>query len=408
MFLRLRVKQAYLLHDCYRLSTIVLISACVMYTTSAVCEWSGNISIESRYFFEDGVLNEQEDNFTGAASFQPEFRQQWNNGETGLTLIPFVRFDATDDQRSHSDIRELYLLHVKDDYEFRLGINKVFWGVLEFQHLVDIINQTDAVENIDGEDKLGQPMMHLTANKDSGLFEVFLLPYFRDRTFAGRDGRLRPGLVIDTKNARYQSADDQQHFDYALRWSHYFGSYDVGLSWFDGTDRNPILQLSEDKMSLIPYYQQIEQASIDLQFTGEQWIWKLESLHRKSSQNSIWATGAGFEYTFTGINDSDADLGVLMEYHYDEREANQTAFQNDLFVGTRLVLNDVQSTEFLAGFGIDLDDHSRSLRIETSRRLGDSIKLNLEAQYFSQIDEANLLNDIRNDSHLQLELIWYF
>ena len=46
--------------------------------------------------------------------------------------------------------------------KFRVGVGKVFWGVTESQHLVDIINQTDLVENIDTEDKLGQPMLETT------------------------------------------------------------------------------------------------------------------------------------------------------------------------------------------------------------------------------------------------------
>ena len=379
-----------------------------LHSANALPDWSGNIAVESRYFVEDGIFPQQDDDFTASISAQPEFRRQWNNGDTGLTFIPFFRLDASDQERSHADIRELYLLHVKNDYELRVGINKIFWGVLEFQHLVDIINQTDGVENIDGEDKLGQPMLHLSAIKDIGLFEIFLLPYFRERTFAGIDGRLRSGLVVDTDNAQYQSSDEQQHFDYALRWSHYFGNYDIGLSWFDGTARQPDLKLSEDKTSVLPFYPQIEQAGIDLQFTGEQWIWKLESAYRNSINESHWAAGAGFEYTFTGVNDSDADLGILMEYHYDERDASHSVFQNDIFMGARLALNDVQSTEFLAGFGTDLDDQSRSIRIESSRRFSDNIKLNLEAQYFTHVDDNNVLNDISNDSHIQLELLWYF
>lgn len=388
--------------------SIALLLVMAIYSGYAYSEWSGNVAVESRYFFDEARFPGQEDDLTGSFSLQPEFRHQWNNGDTGVTFIPFGRLDSSDDERSHADIRELYFLQVKDDFEFLLGINRVFWGVLEFQHLVDIINQTDAVENIDGEDKLGQPMLHMSVNKDIGLFEAFLLPYFRERTFPGLNGRPRPQLVVDTDAVRYESPDEERHFDYAFRWSHYFGSYDVGLSWFDGTSRQPELQVSEDKMSLLPFYYQIQQAGLDLQYTGEQWIFKLESIHRQSSVDSIWAAGAGFEYTFIGINESDTDLGVLMEYHYDDRNSSQALFQNDLFVGARLVLNDVQSTEFLAGTGYDLYDQSRSFRVEASRRFADSIKLNLEAQFFNEIDNANLLSDFSNDSYVQLELVWYY
>ena len=385
-----------------------LLILCLTASTLSRAEFSGNIGIEGRYFIEDPLFAEQSEDFTGSISIQPEFRHQWNNGDNGITFIPFARVDSEDDERTHADIRELYFLDVNGDWEWRIGINKIFWGVLEFQHLVDIVNQTDTVENIDGEDKLGQPMLHLGLNKDFGLVEFFVLPYFRERTFAGEEGRLRSGLVVDTDNVTYQSSDEENHIDYALRWSHYFGNFDIGISWFDGTSREPIFQLSDDQSSLVPFYQQIEQAGLDLQYTGEEWLWKLEAIHREGLNENFWAAGAGFEYTFVGINESDADLGVLMEYQYDQRDKNQAALQNDLFFGTRLAMNDVQSTELLAGFGYDLDDQSRSFRLEASRRFGDSVKVNLEAQYFSQVDSENVLFDLRQDSHLQLEIVWYF
>ena len=59
------------------------------------------------------------------------------------------------DQRTHGDIRELAYVHARVMIgSFVVGIRKEFWGVTEFQHLVDVINQTDGVEDFDGEDKL--------------------------------------------------------------------------------------------------------------------------------------------------------------------------------------------------------------------------------------------------------------
>jgi len=47
-----------------------------------------------------------------------------------------------------------------------VGINSVFWRVVESNHLVDILNQTDLIEDIDGEEKLGQPMISLSTQQD--------------------------------------------------------------------------------------------------------------------------------------------------------------------------------------------------------------------------------------------------
>ena len=89
-----------------------------------------------------------------------------------------------------------------NEWELRLGVDQVFWGVVESQRLVDIINQVDFVEHPDGTAKLGQPMAHATLSGDWGVLELFGLPYHRARTFSGRRGRLRLPLVIDDDRDR--------------------------------------------------------------------------------------------------------------------------------------------------------------------------------------------------------------
>ena len=92
-------------------------------------------------------------------------------------------------------LREAYWAYEDWSYkgteiELLVGINKVFWGVTESVHLVDIVNQTDLVEDLDQEDKLGQPMVNLALQHDWGLLNIYLLPYFRERTFPGIDWSL--------------------------------------------------------------------------------------------------------------------------------------------------------------------------------------------------------------------------
>ena len=60
---------------------------------------------------------------------------------------------------------------VFDGAELRAGIGRVFWGVTESYHLVDVINQTDLVENVDRKDKLGQPLVNFTLVRDWGALE---------------------------------------------------------------------------------------------------------------------------------------------------------------------------------------------------------------------------------------------
>ena len=180
-------------------------------------ELSGYSAVEGRYFLHDSpfATPKQAD---ASIVLAPEFYHEWNAGDYSLLFSPFLRVDSADSARTHADIRELIWQTNHDDWELKLGVGKVFWGVTESQHLVDVINQTDLVENADTEDKLGQPMINLTLLKDWGTVDLFVLPYFRERTFAGKAGRLRSTVVVDTDNARYESGAAERHIDAAIRW----------------------------------------------------------------------------------------------------------------------------------------------------------------------------------------------
>jgi len=374
-------------------------------------EASGKISGELRAFADEGQFPGQDYRTAVSAAIEPEFFWEWNDGVDSLTFTPYYRYDQRDDERSHGDIRELSWIHVGDDWELRTGIRKVFWGVTEFSHLVDVINQTDGIEDSDGEDKLGQPMVNLSLVRDWGIVDLFVLPGFRERTFAGTDGRLRAGLPVLTDNAEYESGAAENHVDTAIRWSQSYDLFDLGLYWFRGTNRDPQLQrrMVNAQPVLVPYYEQIDQIGFDGQATIDSWLWKLEILHRNGQQDRYSAMQAGVEYTFYGIQDSATDIGVLVEYGWDERgKAATVAFQNDLFIGSRVTLNDEASTEFLAGFGYDLDYHSQSLFVEASRRFGDNWKISLDGRLFNAGKPQDQLVNIEQDDLVQLTAEYYF
>ncbi|WP_414728529.1 hypothetical protein [Zhongshania aliphaticivorans] len=378
-------------------------------------ELLGYIGLQGRVYPTSAAEAEQGSE-TVSAVIAPEWFTQWNDGDDSFNIKAFYRYDSLDSERSHGDLREFYWQHVGPSWELSIGINTVFWGVTESQHLVDIINQTDFVESADGEDKLGQPMIHFASIQSWGVIDAFILPHFRPREFAGQDGRLRSTPATLNNQERYQSDKEDEHIDYALRWSHYLGDWNLGLSWFQGTSREPLYEviINGSDFALAPYYPLIEQSGIDAQYISGDWLWKLEAIHRRGLGHSlaedINASTAGFEYTFTGINTRFWDLGVLLEYSYDSRSKAQAgAFQNDIFSGGRLSLNDIASTEILFGISQDLDDSdSRSAVIEASTRLGDTMRLITELYHFRSKQTADPLYSIRRDSYVELGLEYYF
>ncbi len=389
---------------------IAMLTLLLAYDGSYAVEVRGNFELQQRYFFEEASFPLQH---RGDLSFaaQPEFFWSWNEDADSLEIVPSIRLDQYDAKRTHGDLREFSWVHVSDEWESRIGVRRVFWGVTEFQHLVDIINQTDAVEDIDNEDKLGQPMLNLSLSKDWGIVDFYLMPYFRERTFAGKQGR--PGLpFLNSDKALYESKSKQHHLDWAVRWTQSIDELELAISWFDGTSREPLLiqnPLVSTQLELIPFYQQIEQLGIELQQSVEDTLVKVEIIHNQNTLKSYWAMQSGIEYSQYGVFDSNADLGWLVEYSWDERgKTSPTIFQNDIFVGTRLALNDVDSSEVLMGLGYDLDFHSSSFIIESSTRFGDSIKVSLDARFFSSNKPTDPLYFFRNDDHVQLTAQYYY
>ncbi len=374
-------------------------------------EVAGYATGEVRLFPNDALYSGQDDQSSSFA-IQPEYYHEFESGSS-FAFTPFFRLDSGDQERTHLDIRELTYLWLKEDFELRVGVRKVFWGVTEFIHLIDIVNQTDLVESVDTEDKLGQPMVNFSASRDWGTVDVFWLPFFRERTFVGTGGRLRGASVVDETRTQYESAAEEWHSDWALRYSHTFGDIDMGLSQFVGTNRDPTLLDGTDSNGddiKIPKYEQIKQTSLDVSYVIGEWLWKLESLYRTGQGNEdYFAWAGGFEYTSVGVFESSMDLGLVGEWLYDDREDDaDTAFENDIAGGLRLTVNDAASSEALLGWVQDVDTSARLLFLEASRRFGNNWLLNIEMRLSLDQPASDFLFEQRKDDLFQTELFYYF
>jgi len=411
------------------------------------------LGYESSVFFEDG---KRPDNASGtdsdplkqrtnnSVSVEFEYFTRWADGTQSFTFIPFYRYDETDSERTHFDVREMLWHQVGDEYELKAGVGKVFWGVTESAHLVDIVNQTDAVEAIDGEDKLGQPMVQLMLEEDWGNLDLFLLPYHRERTFAGENTRLSTGLK--KADALYEAKDEESNVDFAARWTSHLGELEYGLSYFHGTSREPTLGIkvnSDGSAELLPYYPLIQQFGLELQYLYEDWAFKMESIYRQGTprndvafsgakvgvydqaaipafllpasfaigeEEDYYANVAGFEYTRVGIFDSRMDLGWVVEHLYDSRgdEASVAANEHDVLLATRWVFNDVDDSEILAGVFYDYEYEDYSLSVEANTRMFDSVTVELEARAFMIEDEENPQYDFRTEDFVKLSVAYFY
>lgn len=398
---------------------VVVVGILVVACNAYAIDLSGFAAMDLRMFTEQSGLPGQNPGVVDPSVFmQPEIRQEWSNGSHRATLIPFGRYDSLDSRRSHADLREANWLYKGNGWNIQAGVGKVFWGVTESRHLIDIVNQTDEVESIRGEDKLGQPMVNLNVSTRYGNLNLLYLPYFRERTYPSRKGRLRFELPVDTDQAQIQHANNW-HPDWAVRWSHTFGRWDVGLAYFSGISREPRLVPNSllRPTALIPVYELINQVSVDIQGAVGKWLLKLEAMTRDVPGKRFAAAVAGFEYTESSILGSSADLGLLLEYQYDGREKLSrtmltntlpTPNNNDIFAGLRFALNDEQNSQVLFGVTIDVDTRATVASFKGSRRIGDSWKIEVESLAFFHVPQTDILIGPSRDDYVQVRLIRFF
>lgn len=424
--------------------SLLTASLLVMPLISMGWEFRGEVALEGRYFTQDSPYPEADYSTNGSAYLKPEIFHEWNDRDDLFTFIPYARVDENDSERTHWDIRELSWIHVGDGWESRVGIRKVFWGVTEGRHLVDIINQTDQVDQVDGEEKLGQPMINFSLVRNWGIVDLFILPGFRERTFAGEEGRPRTPLPV-SDDALYESSKEDGRVDFAIRYQQYFSNgIEMALSHFSGTSRDPLLipqnLTSAELQSLIltgalpagsdpeftPLYNVIDQTGLELQYLQNGWLWKLEGISRSGQGDRFYALDGGFEYTQVGLFGSPTDLGWILEYIWEDRnDSLASPLASDVLLGTRFTFNDVASTEILAGIIYDTEEEEKAISFESSRRFGNNLKATLEARFYTDaadplspsalyrdalrnINTNPGLGPISRSDFVQAELVYYF
>jgi len=337
--------------------------------TVPTVELFGELEFEGTGYLSDPQFaGQRRDNLSVA--LQTTLLAEWLDGDLAFRLTPFGRLDLADDRRTHFDLREAKFDLALDDWSFTIGADTVFWGKTEAVHLVDIINQTDGVENLDGEDKLGQPMLRVSYLADFGEISAFYLPYFREQTFPGVDGRQRFNPPV-SRTALYDTGAEEWTPSFALRYDGVFGDVDLGLSAFHGLTRDPAFAIIGG--TVFPFYEEITQFGVDVQYTSGETLWKGEGIYRLGQRNAVFqeedfvALTGGLEHTLYGIYESNADLGLIAEYAWDSRgDAALTNFQNDLILGARLALNDEADTSVLFTGAVDVEDGSVGLRLEAA------------------------------------------
>ena len=388
-----------------------IILAVFVYILSPACyskkpSFNSMIGLETRLFTESAELGtNNQSSFHNYLSFSHEIF--YKREKNSFFVDIYGNRDFSESGRTYLDIREGFYQNIREGFDITVGISHVFWGVAESVHLVDVINQTDASGDITGEDKLGQPMVRINLFKDWGDVSIYLLPYFRTRNYPSSPGRLSTNLPI-SKNPTFEAKEKEKHVDYALRFQNYFGNFDIGFSYFRGTSREPMLSVQAESID-VDYFQ-INRAGLDVQYTAQSLLYKLEVIGQRRYSKSFFAAVVGIENTLYGIFKAH-DLGLLAEYQWDERDNKilpRVSSQNDLFVGLRYTFNNAQDSALLAGGLYDIDDKTIVYSVEAETRITQNLRAKMNAHFFTNVSENNLLRPFYRDDFVSIKIERFF
>lgn len=342
----------------------------------AALVFEGSAGLETRWFLHAPAAPEQAQH-AAIGLFNPVWKLDLPGQAWRATLNIDIRLDTRDSSSRFVDISEASIHHTAGDVVWRAGIDKVFWGVAESVHLIDVINQVDPRISIELDAKLGQPMASVATFTDRfGRLEAFWLPVFRERPDQGPTSRQRlpgggmgdgpPGL------GRARRSDD-----WAVRWSGTVPGMnaDVGLYYFQGLGREPVWRGPVPQPSYLP----MRQVGLQAQWPVGNTLWKGEALHREGHGKAFLAYVAGGEYT---VSLQGGDLGLLIEWARDHRDGNAppTRFARSGFAGLRYRFNETGDSELRMGVLRDTLHHASMYKLEFSRRFAEHYQFSLIAR----------------------------
>lgn len=372
---------------------------------------AGHAGVEARVFAGAPQTDEQPRWLSTSVALQPELTVPLGE-RVAFRAIVLGRVDRSDPERTYADLREALLQWERGPLTVSAGVNTVFWGVTESRHLANVVNQTDYLDDLDGDEKFGQLMaLVMYDRRGSGIFELYGMTWARAQRFPGPEGR--PGVPVPVlyESTVYESDLEQWHPDVAARWSLGVREVDWALSYFQGTAREPELipSVGPDGPALRPRYALIRQGGLELQWTHGSWLWKGEGIVRSGQGPTFAAATGGFEHTSFGVFGGVLDLGTLLEYSYDGRDnLTYNIYDGDVFAGLRLSFNDVGFTEVLAGVLQDVDSGVTLGSLEASRTLGAGWSAELVVRVFRAETREDPVYWFRRDDYLQGVLEYHF
>ena len=372
---------------------------CLVLATQLNAEATGSLEITGSYFPKS-----EGESFGTNITAEAKVVGYEDLSEIQLEYELIIRKSLNDGGMDIIEPRQLVLSKTFGEIDAYFGYRHTFWGVAESRNIVDLINQQDMAAGISPDNKLGAPSISFETYLGSGDFQYWYMPRFRERTFNEKDAH--PGFGLPVFPAEFAHSKGVEAIDQALRYGNSSGDVDFAFSLFDGTAREPFIVVDSAERGIVPFYERMRSVGLELQYTGESILYKLEGLTGAQGDENFNASVLGAEKTVYSILDTPWDMGLIVEYQYDDRVQAQI---ERLFVsGVRLTSNNEFDTSLLILYTVD-DDLSQSIfGLEASRRLRNGMTLGFNYLLYQSDEQQLPLYSLIDDSELSLTLGYYF
>ncbi|BDT69336.1 hypothetical protein os1_35260 [Comamonadaceae bacterium OS-1] len=343
-----------------------------------------------------------------AVRLAPEWR--WADGGKTIVISPALYLEGDHNGRTRVDLNELYFSTCLGETIVKAGLSRLFWGVTESRHLVDVVNPPDLAHHYAAEQRLSTAMLYVAHPTPVGQLEVLLLPWERDPVYPNTAGRPRTDLPIH--NAVEHPNGTPPAFAARLAISQ--GDYDSHVYFFRGLDRESALTARTlpyaAPTELTATRRLVRQWGADLQVPVGNFLVKSELAHRSGYSRDFLSGVLGGEYALNGINGSVVDVNLLGEYQFDLRPADAplTTLSHGIYAGVRVALNDPASTEFKFGVVAEPSTGARLWRGDASRRIAKNWTVEGTMSVFDNVRKSPSLMDYRKESYVEVLAKYHF
>jgi len=346
-------------------------------------------------------------------------KNEFNFKKNETTIVADLDFFYSKTYKEKKDIyfNELYLNHSFSDYDFKIGKILVYWGALEGFNVTDVFNQKNiALDLFDKNEKKGSWSATLSKYNGMGSIELGVKLYEPDNLYV--DEKLPYYFLPINYNHNLQVSNSPFSPTYHLKYTFTSNSIlesDTSIIVQHGYDNKRYYKLKTED-TLTQYAYKVNKILLSCTAIYEDFIFKFEGAYTDviddEAISDYGQISLGGEKNFGEIGNFDTTVYVeYYRYLYRDKHKIENIdlselYDNDIFLATRIVSNDVSRTEVKLGFLYDIKKKESLYKLEGQSKINDDLIAKLEVLHFSHTFES--YKTLSDHTRVRLGLYYYF